>query len=194
MSWKVTVGTKDKPTYIGKRYIKKHYSNSQRISKNRHTYTNCSGDIYSLGKIKIPEEDKPKDVWVCMDSGELLFNAPPIKKGAVISKPKPKPVKKVSPKPKAVPKPKPKPITPKPVEKPKVETPKVEKSVPEIKYSGKSISEVKGIGAKAQEQLVAVNIKTVDELLAKDANEIAQLLGRKSTTMIEKWLVNAKEL
>ena len=160
-------------------YIKKHIPKTNRITKRRHLVKECPGDIYYLGFQKLPDFEEEREVWVCMETGKLLFKKPKLREEPSASKKKSPVVKK----PTVAEKPSPQKIT-----KPKSEKPSITKG------SDIPISEVKGIGAKAQEQLKAIKIETIAELLAKDSDEIAKLLGRKSDTQIKKWQENARLL
>lgn len=193
--WKHTLGKPGNTYIIGKRWVKKKIPKSKRITKTLHKEP-CSGAIYDIGLHYLPDDpSKPKQLWVCMTTGELLKKEP-----VLIVKPKPK-VEKAKPKlivtkPPTKVKKKAKPVVeklspiPEPVAEPVKSTPPVTPTVNTLT----PVSEVKGIGKAAFEKLSAANIKTIGDLISKHSQDIATLIGRKSDTQIKKWQENAKNM
>ena len=190
--WKHTLGKPGSTYIIGKRWVKKKIPKSKRITKTLHKEP-CSGAIYDIGLHYLPDDpSKPRQLWVCMTTGELLKKEPVliVKLKPKVKKAKPKPiVTKLPAKVKMKAKPvveKPSPI-PEPVAEPvKPTTPTVNTLTP--------VSEVKGIGKAVYEKLSDANIKTIGDLISKHSQEIATLIGRKSDTQIKKWQENAKNM
>ncbi len=192
--WKHTLGKPGNTYIIGKRWVKKNIPKTKRTAKVLHKEP-CPGAIYDIGPHYLPDDpSEPKQLWICMTSGELMKKAPTLK-----SIPKPKP-KKVKPKPVVVKPPvkvkkKIKEIVEKPGPEP-IPEPKPEpiKSVIPAVNTLTPVSEVKGIGKAVYEKLVAANIKTIGDLLSKHSQEIATLIGRKSDTQIKTWQKNAQQM
>lgn len=190
MSWKITLGKPDNTYIIGKRWVKKNISKTNRVSKVNHKES-CPGAIYDLGERYLPDNpDKLQRVWVCLETGTILQKAPSV---IAIPKPKPRKIKPVEPK---VVKKKPKPVkkapepTPEPELAPEPKPKVVEKPSPKF-TKDTSISEVKGIGKAAYDKLSAAGITTFNDLLSKHSQEIATLIGRKSDAQIKTWQDNA---
>ncbi|MHA2248086.1 MAG: hypothetical protein ACXADY_24270 [Candidatus Hodarchaeales archaeon] len=190
--WKHTLGKPGSTYIVGKRWIKKNIPKSKRITKTLHKEP-CSGDIYDIGIHYLPDDtSKPKQLWVCMTTGELLKKEP-----VLIIKPKPK-VKKTKPKPMMAKPPtkvekKVKPVVEKPSPIPEPVTESIEPA-PTTINTLTPVSEVKGIGKAAYEKLSAANVKTIGDLISKHSQDIATLIGRKSDTQIKKWQENAKDM
>ena len=186
MTWKIAIQIENRTAYIGKRWLKKNVPNANRIPKHIHALEDCNSDIYNISNVVLKGESSPKQLWVAFGTGQIYTKAPPIRKGVTKVVTKKSTVKKT-------------PQNVKVVTKKAKTKPKTEPKAPEITKAGVkqdeiSISEVKGIGAKALVDLENVGIKTVHDLLNKSSNEIMTLLGRKSDKMIIKWQENAKVL
>ncbi len=190
MSWKQLLGSPGEEFIIGKRWLKKHIPKKYRVSKPNHKESSCPGAIYDIGERFLPSANKIQHIWICMETGQILTEAPSV---IVIPKPKPrkeKPVAAAKPKKKVIPKKVVKPKIPEPEPVPVPEVKPVTKATPKFTKET-SVSEVKGIGNAAFDKLTTAGINTIDDLLGKHSQEIATLIGRKSDAQIKTWQDNA---
>lgn len=192
MTWKIAIQKENTTTHIGKRWLKKNVPNKDRIPKHIHALEECNSDIYNISNVVLKGEADPKNIWVAFRTGQIYTKAPPIRKGIIRVVTKKKAVTTTTQKVKVVTK------KVKPSQKSAFKS-KTKQIEPEITKAGVkqdviSVSEVKGIGAKALVDLENVGIKTVHDLLNKSSTDIMNLLGRKSDKMIIKWQENARVL
>lgn len=195
MLWKHTLGKPDDTYIIGKHWVKKHIPKTKRVAKALHTES-CPGAIYDIGFHYLPDDPSNQhQLWLCIETGKLYEKAPSLK-----VQPKTKP-KKIKPKPLTKPpvkvKKKIKPFIekpPEPVPEPTTEPVKLAVPAAPTVNTLTSVSEVKGIGKAVYEKLVAVNIKTIGDLLSKHSQEIATMIGRKSDKQIKTWQETAQKM
>ncbi|MFX1516498.1 MAG: hypothetical protein ACFFC6_09315 [Promethearchaeota archaeon] len=195
MLWKHTLGKPGDTYIIGKHWVKKNIPKTKRVAKTLHNES-CPGAIYDIGFHYLPSDpSKQHHLWLCIETGKIFDQAPSLK-----LRPKSKPKKE-----------KPKPVTKPPVKEKKKVKPVVEKppepipeptpapvkpampTTPSINTLT-SVSEVRGIGKAAFDKLVAVNIKTIGDLLSKHSQEIATMIGRKSDKQVKTWQENAQKM